>query len=289
MGLIVGSVGAGRSFGVLGQLEDEGELIEAWQAGFWRDGAWQSSIVLEFMPVALAAMPQRPNSWVVLGQRGQVAWLDTSQASAVCVREDSIGNGHLPAFTTITPFRGGMAATGMGRAVWWSQGGPWEPLGSGLPDRGKEICGLESLVADGDLLHAFGWNGEGWTLDGQAWRRLDLPSNLILPSATVTPQGDLAVCGQHGTLLRGRQDLWRPFGGQPRTVDFWSIAAFRGQLYVASMTTLLTVTDDALKVVDDGQENGDYYHLSSNDEILLSVGNRAILCTTDGKEWQRIK
>jgi hypothetical protein len=287
--LITGMVGIGRRLGVLAQLEDDdAQPIDGWQVGFWQDGSWHAELVLDFKPVALSPFGTDPGRWVVLGMEGEVLWLDNVGAPSQRERRDQIGDGSLPAFTTLAPFGSGIAATGMGRAVYWSNGAGWRTLGAGLlPDQPAELVGFEALAAIDDEFYACGWRGEIWYLVEGVWRQAHVPTNVILTGAAASQSNDVIVCGRLGTLLRGRRERWAMIDHQQTEEDFWSTATFQDSVYISSMLAIYELSDGHLAPVDDGSTAGSYYHLSANEQIIASIGATAVL-VGDGEDWQQI-
>lgn len=290
MGFITGRTGRGRSFAVIGQLEDdEGEEIDAWQVGFWRDGGWQADQVLRFKPAVVTPLPTGPDAWFILGEEGECLWVDVGTGKMDILRESRIGDGELPMFTDARAFRDGLVAVGMDLVVWFGAGGGWVPLGTGMPRRppGK-TCGLEAVAVRGGHLAACGWGGEVWILSDQHWREAGLPTRGILSGLTADAEGRWTVCGRDGALYRDGTGQWEALCAGTRSEDFWSVAVFRDRLYVASMCSLYRYDSGRLLVVDDDAVDATYYHLSANDEMMLSVGSRTVMATGDGDAWQRI-
>lgn len=288
MSFITGCVGQGRTLAVLAQVEDDGgEPVDAWSLGLWSDGDWRFEQAVDFKPVAVAPQPGRPGSWVVLGMGGEVLWVDTAGGTPA-TREDRIRVAPGTAFTTMRALGGGVVAAAMKRLVFHSAGKGWQALGTGLPTpQPREVVGLEALVEASDGLHACGWKGEIWRLVGDTWRQASSPTNLILTGGAALPDGRVLFCGRLGMVITGRGDRWEVLGHDQTEEDFWSATTFRGSTYLASLQGLREVKDDELQPVDDGMSDGSYCHLSSNDALMLSVGDRSV-AITDGQDWKRI-
>jgi hypothetical protein len=288
MSFITGCVGEGRTLAVLAQLDDDdGEPLDAWRLGIWADGDWRHDGPVDFDPVAVAPQPGRPGAWVVLGTNGEALWVDTT-GGAPATRQDSIGISPGDSLTALRPFAGGVAAVAMGRHAFHSMGKGWRPLGLGLPPGGPgELVGLEALVEAPDGLHACGWKGEIWRLAGDTWRQVASPTNVILTGGTALPDGRVLFCGRLGMVVIGQGDRWEVMEHDQTEEDFWSATTFRGSTYLASLQGIRELKDDLLEPVDDGMADGSYCRLSSNDTLMLSVGDRTV-AITDGDEWKRI-
>lgn len=287
MSFITGAVGVGRSAAVLAQIEDDGEPVDAWRIGFWRDGEWRAEMPLDDNPVALCPLAVTPDTWAVLSSEGLLTIIEDAIGSPR-IRTDEILDNPPFAFTAIARYGTGLATLGMSRQVLWNGQGGWRQLGTGLPlEQPGQLIGFEAAMEFGNDLYAFGWDGEIWQLSNAVWRRIASPTNLILTDAAAMPSGDLIVTGQSGTLLRGRQDSWEAIDHAQTSDDFWSAASFLGQTYISSMNGIFLLQDDQLSLVDDGSQEGSYYRLSANSDIMISVGSRCVLMT-DGDKWQRI-
>lgn len=119
--------------------------------------------------------------------------------------------------------------------------------------------------------------------DGDVWEKSDSPT-MILTSGTTLPDGDVLFCGRLGTLVTGRGARWRLVNHGQTEDDFWSATVFRGRVFVASLGGIRELDGDRFELVDDGLPVASYYHLSSNDELMLSVGSGTI-AITDGDDW----
>jgi hypothetical protein len=288
MSFITGAVGPGRSLAVLAQEEDEdGQLLDAWRVGFWRDDDWRAELDLDFKPVAISPLGIRPDSWVILGIDGDVLWVQDAVTQCT-TRNDSVVDTSQSAFTVIRPFGIGVAAAGMRREVHQSDGNGWQLIGGRMPiERPHEIAGFEDLAGRPDEFYACGWRGEIWFLERGLWHQVNSPTNVILTGAVMQTSGEMIACGRLGTILRGRRDRWAVVDHQQTDEDFWSVAVFRGRTYVSSMRTIYEIVEDQLIPVDDDSTSSSYYHLSANDLIMVSIGSSAVL-VTDGQEWQEI-
>jgi hypothetical protein len=291
MGFITGRAGQGKAFAVIAQMEDDaGEEIDAWQLGFWRDGAWQADKVLYFKPAVITPVPAGPDAWFVLGEEGQCLWVDVAGQQVNVLREGQVGGGGvLPMFTDACAFGGGVAAIGMDRKVWFTADGHWAPLGTGLPERQRgETVGLQALAAHEGQLGACGWAGEMWMLSGQHWRRSEIPTNMILAGLAIAPEGQWFVCGRYGTFYRSTLDQWEDLNKGALPDDLWSVVHFKGRLFVSAIRSNFEFIDDQFKPVNDDMPDATYYHLSANQDVMVSVGHRSVLATFDGDDWVRV-
>jgi len=122
-------------------------------------------------------------------------------------------------------------------------------------------------------------------------KRVKTGVDVILTDIICDDEGEIVACGQRGTLLRGTTDGLVPVEIAGVTDDFWSVAKFRDEVYVASTTALYKLADDdALQLVTfQGKVvPTSFYHLDTHgDSLMLSTGRRDVVLF-DGKEWSRI-
>ena len=257
-------------------------------------GIWggNDSMDVEWDTVA-ATIARRPlEQGLILGEQGQV----------MCIGS---GDFHLEQITTPTsspPQRGPMRsirtigdsvyAVGMDRQVYRrDSSGRWSTFDAGLPSpqSGGKVSGFESIDGyEEEELYAVGWDGEIWCYEQKIWSQKDSPTNFILVDVCCGGNGTVYACGRLGTLLAGRGDSWAIVDHNSLTDDIWSMAWFRGKLYLATIDSIYTLENDALVEVEMGEDQpGTCFHLSHNDDVLWSIGSSDIM-SFDGTVWSRI-
>jgi len=117
--------------------------------------------------------------------------------------------------------------------------------------------------------------------------------------------GKVYVCGMKGAILAGRhndfrqihwldhRDNWKPVNDCPYNFDIWGAEWFNGFLYVATKRGLFRLNGDHLEPVDFSKmklkkQPASFYHLSSHNDIMWSIGVENDLLSFDGKNWERI-
>jgi hypothetical protein len=124
--------------------------------------------------------------------------------------------------------------------------------------------------------------------DGHIWQQLQSPTNLILTDVCCAEDGNVYACGQAGTLLRGRNDTWDVIDHGATTEDFWSVVWIHGALYLSTMLGIFVLRDDALQMINMGDDHAStYYHLSAADDVLWSIGAKDLMAF-DGTTWSRV-
>jgi hypothetical protein len=164
----------------------------------------------------------------------------------------------------------------------------WSTFSAPPPKQG-ENAGFEAICGfDATEIYAVGWNGEIWEWTGSTWAKHDSPTNLILTGATCAEDGNVYICGQTGTLLRGRHDRWELIELEDFDEDLWDVHWFDGRLYLASMTSLYTYMPAGLLPVDFGEDApATCYRLSDAEGVLWSVGSDDVF-SFDGTAWLRV-
>lgn len=166
----------------------------------------------------------------------------------------------------------------------------WIRLDTLAMEKTKVVVGFEAIDGFSEQdLYCAGWEGEIWHYNGKKWRQLDSPTNLILFDCCCAPDGCVYVCGQLGTILKGREDAWEVLDHGGPKVDWWNCCWFQDRLWLACDRGLYTLgTGGALERVDFGEdEPGTFRHLSTADGVLLSTGPKDSMLF-DGNAWTRI-
>jgi hypothetical protein len=164
----------------------------------------------------------------------------------------------------------------------------WTAMHAQAPPPG-ENAGFEAIAGfSGSEIYAVGWNGEIWEWDGTQWLNRTSPTNLILTGVCCAGDAKVYVCGQHGTLLRGRHDIWEVVDLENFPEDFWDVHWFKDSLYLATMTSLYTYTAAGLAPVAFGADQpATCYRLTDAQGVLWSVGSSDIF-SFDGAQWIRV-
>ncbi|HZN62452.1 MAG TPA: hypothetical protein VFC90_08620 [Planctomycetota bacterium] len=178
-------------------------------------------------------------------------------------------------------------ACGMKRQVYRRDGeATWTAMHAPAPDKGN--AGFEAVSGfSSKELYAVGWNGEIWEWNGKKWVNRASPTNLILTGVCCAGDGKVYVCGQNGTLLRGRHDTWKVVDLGDFNQDFWAVHEFKKRIYLATMKALYLLGDDGLEPVDFGDDApATCYRLTDAEGVLWSVGSGDVF-SFDGATWKR--
>lgn len=257
----------------------------------WIDGEWQGeSLPWSALSAAIAQVPKQ--QLVAMGASGKILVIGQGE-----IVEEDILEGQPrsekdgSSLREVREVEGKVYAVGMDRQAYRRDGaGLWKRIDEGLPPGGKEVVGLESLhgFTSRDL-YAVGWDGEIWRYDGQRWRGVSSPTNLLLNRVLCAGDGWVYACGQAGILLRGKGDQWTVIEQEDISEDIWDLEWFAGKLYLSTSQFLYTLgATGHPELVDFGEDVPETcYHLSAAAGVLWSIGAKDIMAF-DGEEWKRI-
>jgi hypothetical protein len=182
-------------------------------------------------------------------------------------------------------------AFGMGRQVYRRGANPpWSHFDDGalLPRGTVRVAGFNGLDGLSEIdLFAVGFGGEIWRRNTKVWRQLQSPTNAILYGVRVVGEQLAYAGGQKGVLLRGIGDDWEIIPQTATKDDIWSLEWFDGRLYAATADSIYRLEDDELEEVKIKAVNT-FGHLHANDGVMLSVGTKDVVWTSDAKKWNDI-
>ncbi|MDR6498855.1 WD40/YVTN/BNR-like repeat-containing protein [Burkholderia sp. DN3021] len=139
-----------------------------------------------------------------------------------------------------------------------------------------------------DDLYAVGGRGNAWRFNGSKWKRVPLPTNMLLTSVCCTPGGDVYIGAQSGTLFKGREDTWVMIHRGDMTLPFKDIVWHADQLWCTSDYGVWNVIDDKVVEVELPAEiKISAGNLSVADGMMLMAGVHGA-AYHDGNEWRLI-
>lgn len=178
---------------------------------------------------------------------------------------------------------------GMKRQVYKRTGeNSWTAMHAPAP-AAKENAGFEDICGFSEKeMYAAGWEGEIWEWDGSKWLNRASPTNVILTGICCGGDEKVYVCGQDGTLIRGRHGVWEIIELENMTDDFWDVCWFKDRIYLATMTMLFEYRRGEfflpVEFGDDAPET--CYRLTAADGVLWSIGSGDVF-SFDGTHWTR--
>jgi hypothetical protein len=186
---------------------------------------------------------------------------------------------------------GDVYVAGMARQCYRRTGnGVWRAMDAGTyVPRGQRTEAVGFLDLDGSdsgNIYAVGYKGEIWHFDGTTWHQEDSPTGVALTKVLVAQDGYVYVAGLAGTILLGRHGQWDLLCKGESSEDFWGLAEYRGDIYLASNQGVHVIRDGHLNNVDMGiQTEISTAYLHASDGVLYSVGPKDVVMTEDGHAW----
>ncbi len=248
--------------------------------GFYR-GEYGSMENVNWSAVAVC-VPRRPvEQMVAVGEDGEVFTYVGGVSAQERIKPEPL------ALRNLGVIDGLAYACGMGRQVFRRDGvDDWVAMHA--PET-TQTAGFEAIDGfSADEIYAVGWNGEIWQWGNGSWTSHDTPVEVVLTGVCCADDGQVYACGQDGTLLIGRNGMWRQVPATP-PIDFWDVHWYDGRVFLASMQRLYTCDSEGnLAPVDFGPDAPSWcYRLSSAEGVLWSVGNSDVF-SFDGRVWQRV-
>ena len=245
------------------------------------------------MPLALAGLARQANGDVLaVACDGQTKLFSSGGIVTEHVDEGEEGPSDLVTLRCINEIAGTLYAAGMGRHVYRQEpNGQWVAVDQGLfvpaDDRTRPV-GINSIDgrADGQLV-AVGWHGEVMTFDGHQWAVIQAPTNVVLTSVVVLSGGEAIAAGMAGLLLRGRESAWSVIPHDDTSKDFWGLVSFREQVFVSNYDGVFRLDGDSLASTQMPDDVTSAF-LATNGAVLLSIGDKDLMVTRDGRDWQRV-
>jgi hypothetical protein len=251
--------------------------------GYYR-GEWLKAADKNWTSVAICVAKKPAEKVVAVSENGEVMTYvsqtitdEVIQPRPVVLRGMSVVEGY-------------PIACGMNRQVYKRTAeNSWVPMHAPAPE-GDRPSGFEDIAGLRlDEIYAVGWNGEIWQWNGKAWRNRNSPTNVILTGLYCVADGQVYICGQEGTLIRGRNNSWDLIDTGEITADFWNVHWFNDTLYISTMSKLYQVRGTEVSAVDFGADAPQTcYWLTDADGVMWSLGSDDIF-SFDGKKWTRIE
>ncbi len=155
--------------------------------------------------------------------------------------------------------------------------------------RAKPVTGFEAVT--GTSLNDFycaGWRGEIWHCRAGAWQQIDSPTNILINDLTVV--GDTIYgCGLAGLIIAGSGSQWRVLDQGPFKVDLYSICAYQGRIFAASLYGVFELMQDKLHSVDFGVPAPKTAHTLCPVADGLGLIGAKDLFFFDGTSWRKLE
>jgi hypothetical protein len=171
--------------------------------------------------------------------------------------------------------------------------GKWQPMMNGFNQPRYENSYRDWGFNDMDgpnenNLYAVGGNGDVWRYDGNKWRWCDFPSNEVLATVTVAPDGQVYISGDGGSLWVGKENTWKQLAKAHSTINYNDSVWFNDQLWLCSDYRLEVWDGKKLDRPVHGDSTIVYSgHMDAHENLLVVAGVSEVHAF-DGKEWHTI-
>jgi hypothetical protein len=171
--------------------------------------------------------------------------------------------------------------------------GKWEPMMNGFDQPRYEGCASDWGFNDMDgpnenNLYAVGGKGDVWRYDGNKWHWCDFPSNEVLATVTVAPDGQVYISGDGGSLWVGKENTWKQLAKAHSTINYNDSVWFNDQLWLCSDYRLEVWDGKKLDRPVHGDSTIVYSgHMDAHENLLVVAGVSEVHAF-DGKEWHTI-
>lgn len=232
------------------------------------------------------------NSLWMLGRYGNLRHVTSGSANFTLANirgkfeDDRIETGRLGELLCIREIANELYICGQSSQVYRHSNGAWASMSPAGAKIGSPT--LESL--DGlsrDNIYAVGEKGLILHYDGSRWNTLDSPTNRPLSRVLCKREDEVYICGNDGLLLVGNRHQWHVLDTE-RTLNFWDMALYDGQLYISHVHGLVRYDGQAFFDVDTGLTPPPGAHrLDTANGLLYSFGVDDLL-KFDGHQWERV-
>jgi hypothetical protein len=141
---------------------------------------------------------------------------------------------------------------------------------------GEDVT-IEDLSGTGcnDLL-AVTTDGYAACFDGSSWHLLDLPSHAGLNQICRLRDGRYAIAGYNSTLLIGQRDQWQRVAPLKQDRNYYGVASWRSDVFVASLGNIDVFNGTALRRVPIPQPKRELAILASGPDGVWSLCGHTI-------------
>lgn len=257
------------------------------------DGRWVA-FDLEWSATRVCVMGRRETLVLATGPSGRVVVRDSTGIHEEVIDPSSDGPRLHGAIRDLRVIGEAAYACGMSRQVYRRErAGRWARRDAGVlqAPSTEDVRGFNSIHGVNESnIHAVGFGGEIWHLQGLEWRQVHSPTNVILNRVLAISEDLVFAVGQAGVLIRRVGATWELIEHDGTDEQFWDLEWFQGQLYIATHNEIFRLNlEDGLESIDidvDGEPSCGSLH--SRDGILFSVGAKHLCWSEDGMSWDDI-
>jgi hypothetical protein len=173
---------------------------------------------------------------------------------------------------------GYLYVTGGGRSVGYRMGkNNWKSLTQGLPfkyDSDWRTAGFDDIdgFTQSDI-YCVGGKGDVWHFDGNKWKQIHFPGNLVLYTVCCASDGYVYISGYGGTTFKGRGDQWKQIYKGQMTIPFKDMVWYENKVWCTSDYGLWVIENDTVIEADvDPEVKVCSGYLSAEAGVLLLGG-----------------
>lgn len=259
------------------------------------DGKWESGMFSTHICGLVLPNADAPDLMCV-SVDGDVHILSKDGKSKHQIDTSENGPSHLVQLKVVQRIGASVFAAGMARRVYRLESdGGWSAVDENVfvpRSQRTEPCGFWALAGNSETdMCAAGLRGELWIHNDTGWQQQESPTNVALTSSATMTNGEFCVAGLVGTVLCGRADSWRVVEHETTAKDFWGCATFAESTYLATYDGIYRLNDDQSELVPIDLapvSNPSTALLHASGGTLWSVGQKDLIFTRDGIEWQRV-
>lgn len=261
------------------------------RVAFCFDGNWVYNDVDNDVIGSICFRSSDRSVWM-LGRKGNIRHVAAEAADFTLenirgkFQNQHIETGRLGELLCIREIDDALYVCGQSSQVYLNSDGAWVEISPpGAEIASPTIESLDGLTRED--IYAVGEKGLIMHFNGSQWRQLDSPTNRPLSCVRCKSGDEVYVCGNDGLLLVGNHDQWQILDTN-RSVNFWDMALYNGQLYLSHAHGLVRYDGMNFFDIDMGFVPSVGGHkLDARDGVLYSFGIDDI-CRFDGKHWQRV-
>ncbi|MEL4169242.1 WD40/YVTN/BNR-like repeat-containing protein [Pseudomonas sp. ZS001] len=261
------------------------------RVAFCFDGNWVYNDVDDDVIGAICFRHSDSSLWM-LGRKGHLRHVKTGSADFTLANvrgkfeNQRIETGRLGELLCIREIANELYICGQSSQVYRHSNGGWVDISPpGAKIASPTLESLDGLSSDD--IYAVGEKGLIMHYDGARWSTLDSATNRPLSRVLCKSAEEVYACGNDGVLLVGNRNQWQVLDTE-RTMNFWDMALYDGQLYIAHVHGLVRYDGKDFFDVDTGLLPAPGAHkLDVGDGLLYSFGVDDIL-KFDGSRWERV-
>jgi hypothetical protein len=261
------------------------------RVAFCFDGNWVYNDVDNDV-IGAICFRRSDNSLWMLGRNGNLRHVKSGSADFTLANirgkfeNHRIETGRLGELLCIREIENELYICGQSSQVYRYSNGAWANMSP--PGAKVGAPTLESLNGlSHNNIYAVGEKGLILHYDGSRWSTLDSPTNRPLSCVRCKSEDEVYACGNDGLLLVGNRNKWHVLNTE-RTMNFWDMALYNGQLYISHMHGLVRYDGQDFFDIDTGIIPPPGAHkLDARDGLLYSFGVDDIL-KFDGNQWERL-